>query len=231
MSHRRGFWGSKRSVRIRRVSKTLQHTATHCNTMSHRRGFSWLMRSVRIGCVCIPPFLKIRQAHLRVYVTKKGVGGKKGGKKGKKKEKKSHSYVSAYPSPFVDIWLALMRVLKKSWHTYERGVSDIWMSHGTHMIKAGRTYEWVMAHIRMEHVAYVNESCCTNAWIMGHICDFICVPWLMHMRDTTHVYVRHNSCTLSAPILRQKARGREGGELGRGGGGMFSKFRNAHYTI
>ena len=73
---------------------------------------------------------------------------------------------------------------------------------------------WDMSHSYVEqddtlsHVPHVNESCPTCERVMSHMWmsheqddTFICAPWLLHMWDMTHSYVRYDSFTCAPWFL------------------------------
>jgi len=71
-------------------------------------------------------------------------------------------------------------------HTYERVVRHAWQ-----LVIDESYHGWVMSHIRLRHVCdewmsviFKNDIC--DVWIM-------CVTWLIHVCDMTHLYVSHDS--------------------------------------
>jgi len=90
----------------------------------------------------------------------------------------------------------------ESCHTNKWVMPHIWLSRDTHMNQACHANEWDMSRIWMSDMTHSNTpspqwSSHVSPWdsAYSHVRhdSFICVTWLIHMRDMTRLYVYRDS--------------------------------------
>ena len=91
--------------------------------------------------------------------------------------------------------LTVLIDMHESWHTHEWVMAPTWMSHGTHINESWHTHKWVMAPTWMSHGTHMNESWHTHKWVTSNTLD----PAFYIARALSHTYdciTLHRTATL-----------------------------------
>ena len=187
-----------------RCANTLQHTATHYNTLqqassnwcrgvrpTYERVMShiWMSHVTRTNESChtfewvMSHICMCHVAHMK-----------------RKEADEALLQEVQLDAPATGKLILIPRCATYIWTTWH-----IRMSHVTHTNAPCHTYECVMSHIRMSHVTHTNESCHTYECVILHVwrggsrmrpccsCNLVlgCATWLIHLCNMTAIWLIH----------------------------------------